>query len=62
LTTSLAHLAAVRKVNGIGPKATAKLASLGIETIGQLAQRMPACCRITSARITRPGCAPRRHR
>ncbi|MET0268281.1 MAG: DNA polymerase IV [Duganella sp.] len=28
----------VRKVNGIGPKATAKLASLGIETIGQLAQ------------------------
>ncbi|KQQ31056.1 DNA polymerase IV [Duganella sp. Leaf126] len=28
----------VRKVNGIGPKATAKLASLGIETIGQLAR------------------------
>lgn len=28
----------VRKVNGIGPKATAKLASLGIETVGQLAQ------------------------
>ncbi|TFW16850.1 DNA polymerase IV [Duganella callida] len=27
----------VRKVNGIGPKATARLASLGIETIGQLA-------------------------
>lgn len=28
----------VRKVNGIGPKATAKLASLGIETVGHLAQ------------------------
>jgi len=28
----------VRKVNGSGPKATAKLASLGIETIGQLAR------------------------
>ncbi|MRW90389.1 DNA polymerase IV [Duganella sp. FT80W] len=28
----------VRKVNGIGPKATAKLAGLGIETVGQLAQ------------------------
>ena len=28
----------VRKVNGIGPKATEKLAALGIETIGQLAQ------------------------
>ncbi|MYM80722.1 DNA polymerase IV [Duganella sp. FT50W] len=28
----------VRKVNGIGPKATAKLAALGIETVGQLAQ------------------------
>jgi DNA polymerase-4 len=28
----------VRKVNGIGPKATEKLASLGIETVGQLAQ------------------------
>jgi DNA polymerase-4 len=27
----------VRKINGIGPKATEKLASLGIETIGQLA-------------------------
>ena len=28
----------VRKINGIGPKATAKLADLGIPTIGQLAQ------------------------
>ena len=28
----------VRKINGIGPKATEKLAALGIETIGQLAQ------------------------
>ncbi len=28
---------AVRKINGIGPKATQKLAVLGIETIGQLA-------------------------
>ena len=27
----------VKKINGIGPKATAKLATLGIETIGQLA-------------------------
>ena len=29
----------VRRVNGIGPKAGAKLAALGIETIGQLAAR-----------------------
>jgi DNA polymerase-4 len=28
----------VRKVNGIGPKATAKLAAIGIETIGELAR------------------------
>ena len=28
----------VRKINGIGPKATEKLAALGIETIGQLAE------------------------
>lgn len=28
----------VRKINGIGPKATGKLAELGISTIGQLAQ------------------------
>ncbi|MES2076495.1 MAG: DNA polymerase IV [Pseudomonadota bacterium] len=28
---------AVRKINGVGPKATEKLAALGIETIGQLA-------------------------
>jgi DNA polymerase-4 len=53
----------VRKVNGIGPKATAKLAALGINTIGQLARPMPACCRIISAAITRPGWRPRaRHR
>ena len=32
---------ACRKVNGIGPKADAKLKSHGIETIGQLAQRAP---------------------
>lgn len=31
----------VGKVNGIGPKARAKLAALGIETIGQLAQAQP---------------------
>ncbi|KKW67756.1 DNA polymerase [Lampropedia cohaerens] len=29
---------ACRKVNGIGPKASARLAALGIETLGQLAQ------------------------
>ncbi len=29
----------VRRVNGIGPKAGAKLAALGIETVGQLAQQ-----------------------
>ena len=29
---------AVRKVNGIGPKANQKLAALGIETVGELAQ------------------------
>jgi DNA polymerase-4 len=32
----------VRKVNGIGPKATEKLASLGITTIGELAAADPA--------------------
>ena len=31
----------VKKINGIGPKATAKLASLGIDTIGQLADVEP---------------------
>jgi DNA polymerase-4 len=31
----------VRKINGIGPKASAKLATLGIETIGQLAAADP---------------------
>ena len=31
----------VKKINGIGPKATAKLASLGIETIGELADTAP---------------------
>jgi len=31
----------VKKINGIGPKATAKLATLGIETIGQLADTEP---------------------
>ena len=30
---------ALRRVNGIGPKAGAKLAALGLQTIGQLAQR-----------------------
>ncbi|MFT7724786.1 MAG: DNA polymerase IV [Roseateles sp.] len=33
---------AVRKVNGIGPKAGDKLARLGIETIGQIAAAAPA--------------------
>jgi len=33
---------AVRKVNGIGPKAAAKLGTLGIETVGQLAAADPA--------------------
>jgi DNA polymerase-4 len=33
---------AVRKVNGIGPKAAARLEVLGIRTIGQLAQAEPA--------------------
>jgi DNA polymerase-4 len=33
---------AARKVNGIGPKAAAKLSALGIETIGQLAAADPA--------------------
>ena len=31
----------VKKINGIGPKATAKLATLGIETIGELADTGP---------------------
>ena len=30
---------AVRKINGIGPKAAAKLNALGIETVGQIAER-----------------------
>jgi DNA polymerase IV len=33
---------AARKINGIGPKADAKLKSFGIETIGQLAQQAPS--------------------
>jgi DNA polymerase-4 len=33
---------AARKINGIGPKASAKLAALGIETIGDLSQAEPA--------------------
>jgi len=33
---------AVRKINGIGPKSAAKLARLGIATIGELAQADPA--------------------
>ena len=36
----------VRKVNGIGPKATARLAALGIDTIAQLAQTDPALLRM----------------
>ena len=32
---------AVRKINGIGPKAAAKLAALGIETVGELAAYEP---------------------
>jgi DNA polymerase IV len=31
----------VRKINGIGPKANAKLAALGIETVGELARAEP---------------------
>lgn len=33
---------AVRKINGIGPKANAKLEALGIRTVGELAQADPA--------------------
>ena len=33
---------AVRKINGIGPKANARLAALGIETVGELAGADPA--------------------
>ncbi len=32
----------VKKINGIGPKAAAKLATLGVETIGELADTDPA--------------------
>ncbi|MDI4633732.1 DNA polymerase IV [Pelomonas sp. V22] len=32
----------VRKVNGIGPKAAAKLAELGVETVGDIAAKTPA--------------------
>lgn len=37
---------AVRKINGIGPKAGERLAGLGIETIGQLAQADPVWLRL----------------
>lgn len=33
----------VRRLHGVGPKASAKLARLGIATIGELAQADPAC-------------------
>lgn len=33
---------AARKINGIGPKAAAKLATLGLETVGQIAAADPA--------------------
>jgi DNA polymerase-4 len=33
---------AVRKINGIGPRASEKLAALGIQTIGELAHQEPA--------------------
>jgi DNA polymerase-4 len=33
---------AARKINGIGPKAAARLASLGIQTVGELAHANPA--------------------
>jgi DNA polymerase-4 len=45
-----------RKVNGIGPKAEAKLAAQGIHTIGDLAARDPAGCATTLAKPTAPGC------
>lgn len=32
----------VRKINGIGPKAAAKLAALGVETVGDIAAKSPA--------------------
>ncbi len=35
----------VRKINGIGPKATGKLAALGIETVAELAQADPGVLR-----------------
>jgi DNA polymerase-4 len=37
---------AVKKVNGIGPKASEKLASLGVHTIGQLAETPPEVLQI----------------
>jgi DNA polymerase-4 len=39
---SLVWPLAVRKINGIGPKANLKLEQLGVHTIGELAQRDPA--------------------
>ncbi len=47
----------VRRINGIGPKAGAKLATLGIthhRRAGGAAAR--GCCSSTSARATAPGC------
>ena len=54
---------AARKVNGIGPKAAAKLAALGIETIGDIAAADPAFLlaalrqelrRLAARRLARP--------
>ena len=50
-----------RKVNGIGPKSSAKLEALGIRTIGELAQRRPGMAdRDTSAPTTARGCTTSR--
>jgi hypothetical protein len=47
---------AVRKINGIGPKAEAKLHRLHVFTIGELAAQDPEWLRTTSAVPPAPGC------
>jgi nucleotidyltransferase/DNA polymerase involved in DNA repair len=52
----------VRKINGIGPKASERLAMLGIDSIGELAQTDGRCCGSTSVTQLRRLAARRRAR
>jgi DNA polymerase-4 len=52
---------AVRKINGIGPKAGARLQALGIDTVGQLAACPATGWSSTSAAATAAGCTTPAH-